>query len=556
MLKSILAVLIALSGMVAYGMGSRDRLKVQTTEDAAMHIAKWRVIMNWDGGPVYDMPAWMTEPGEFRTKAIDRFRAIGAAVVTYGMGCTDLVNYDSKYSECFGQYDDEYSREVLKNENKRKDKEHCDQMMREQRFPLTVLVEEGHKAGLVVLASFRMNDTHDLYYSSKTPDDGVPLARFKREHPELLIKDDQGWTKYCLDFAHAAVRERRYNQITEVVDRWLVDGVELDYMRNGFFFARGKERENAALMTDLVMRLREMLDEHGRKRGKQLYLVVHTPMTQEVSLDCGLDVEGWIRQGLVDAVVADEGCTPFSVTPSDFVRAARETGKCRVFSTIDIGLGLPERTEPEKGCNSPVSQAWTPAQLRSWAMTQREAGVDGLNIFNGHYGRTDLLLTNVFGPTKNWWDFTAKDKTFVAQNASFCANMPRKAVPKIEMLPKNIEPAKEQWIDVFVPAAMTSPPEKAALRATVLRLIFRNILPGDQLDVRFGDLALGCCIGGTPPPAGVQVSKSGNRTEVTVTVDVAKIAAGANRITVQLQRRDPAKSPPVIWNYAELQFRY
>ncbi|MBM4092563.1 MAG: hypothetical protein FJ276_24570, partial [Planctomycetes bacterium] len=353
----------------------------RTEEHTTVRITEWRLIMNWDGGPVYDMPWWETDPAEFRAKAVDRFRAIGANAVTYSMHTTDLVKFDSKHSEYLGQYDDEYTREVLKNANKKAGKERIEAGIRAQRFPLTVLVEEGHKAGMDILASFRMNDTHDLYYSFKTPDAGVPLARFKREHPELLIKDDQGWTKYCLDFAHDAVRERRFNQIAEVVERFDVDGIELDYMRNGFFFARGKERANAPLMTDLIRKLRGMLDEHGQKRGRRLCLVVHTPMTQEVALDCGLDVVDWIRKGLVDGVVADEGCTPFSVTPSDFVRAAKETGRCRVFSTLDLGFGLPDRPEPEKGCDC-RGKPWTQAQLRGWAMTQREAGCDGLNFFN------------------------------------------------------------------------------------------------------------------------------------------------------------------------------
>jgi len=138
--------------------------------------------------------------------------------------------------------------------------------------------------------------------------------------------------------------------------------------------------------------------------------------------------------------------------------------------------------------------------------------------------------------------------------------MPRYAVPNIEMLPKNVEPAKEQGIDVFVPAPMTSPQEKASLRAAFLRLVFRKVLPGDQLKVRFADLELGPCVGGTPPPTGVQVSKRSldgvELTEVTIPVDAARIAAGPNRVTVLLERRGDAQSPPVIWNVAELQFRY
>ena len=529
-----------------------------TVKSTVLHRPRkpWRLIFNWDGGRVFDMPSWVTDADEFREKAIQSFLAVGADVIPYSLNM-DWMPYDSHFGQYAGQFDTDFY-DVRKWAGTERGK----YMIKEGRFPLTVLIEEGHKAGLDVLASFRMNDTHDLYYSPQTPLAGISPARFKLEHPELLIKDDQGWTKYCLDFAHQAVRDRRFNLIHETVERFDVDGVELDFMRNGFFFQKGSERKRSPLMTELVRRVRQMLNDYETRRNKRLHLAVHTPVTQEVSLNCGLDVVRWINEKLVDQVVADEGCTPFNIAPEDFILAAKKQSDCRIYSTCDVGLGNPERPEENKGCDS-TGVPWTEEQLRGWAAFQLNAGVDGLNLFNGHFGNAGVLA-RVFGKNDVWEKLSASstsDKTFVVHNRSFTANMPQKAIPQLDCLPKPLKVSsngKAQCMDVFVTDDLVAAHD--SLQSIILRMVFRQLTVEDELQIKVNNCIVaalgkrGSALTMLSELSGQPIGKE--IAEYLIPVEPEALQQGRNTIKVLLRYRNPKILPPLVWKNAELRICY
>lgn len=370
----------------------------------------WKLIFNWDSGNFFNMPWWVTDGEVLRERLIKPLLTAGNDAVTLAEHTTDVLYRDSNYAEYLGQYHGVF-------EDTKQWERH---LWVKNVIQMAVLPREARKVGPDVLASFRMNDTQDLYYS--------------KDHPELLIKDGRHWAGLCLDYALLPVRERRVILIRETVERFDVDGVELDSLRNGFFFSRGMEIKNSYLMTWLVERIRNILDCFGKERNKYLTLAVHVPVTQEVSINCGLNVTEWMGKGLVDVVIADEGCVPFAVAPEDFIKEASKNGSCSIYSTCDLQYGNPERPEEDRGCDSP-GVSWTREQLRGWAAYQLDRGVDGLNIFNGHYDPNmgPEILGDVF--SKRVLEGMGKgDKTFVVQNRAFTANMPKDAYPHIKML--------------------------------------------------------------------------------------------------------------------------
>ncbi|MBI2437974.1 MAG: hypothetical protein HYV36_04075 [Lentisphaerae bacterium] len=513
----------------------------------------WRLIFNWDDGSFFDLPWWDTDPGRFRRGVIRPLLAIGADAVALSLFTTDEVLQDSDYANYAGQHERTYDHVAFWERDER-----TKRMIATRRFQLNAMVEEGHRAGLDILASFRMNDCHDTYYSPEHPLWGVPPVKFKLDHPELLIPDG-GWSRFCLDYALPAVRDRRFNLMRETVARFDVDGIELDFMRNGFFFARKKAREQAPLMTELIERLRRLLDEFGARGRKRLHLAVHVPVTQEVSLDCGLDTVGWIEAGLVDQVVADEGCVPFSVAPLDFIQAARKTGRCRVYSTADFGCAQPERPEPERGADSP-GVPWTESQLRGWAAFQMAHGVDGLNIFNGHYLNGQEVMPPVFNAPNCWKNGFAGNKAFVAHNRSLLANMPGVAYPQTPSLPVTLKTGEPAQMEIAVTDDIASADRKRRLKAVTLRLNFLQLTVEDIIEITLNDQVVAKL--GERGVAQKRLAEnpsaplSGALIERLVPLPAATIRQGNNKLTVRLVERNPRLKPPMVWKDAEIRLAY
>ena len=107
-----------------------------------------------------------------------------------------------------------------------------------------------------------------------------------------------------MDYAHAEVRKRKLDIITEICTRYDVDGFEMDFLRSVYYFHRGKEAAGSKLMNVFVQQVRERLDEIGEKKGKRLRLLVRVPPQLAECKQVGLDVPTWIKQGWIDMVIA------------------------------------------------------------------------------------------------------------------------------------------------------------------------------------------------------------------------------------------------------------
>lgn len=100
-------------------------------------------------------------------------------------------------------------------------------------------------------------------------------------------------------------------------------------------------------MTEYVGRVRVLLDRIAAQRGRPYPLAVHVPDAPIYCLRCGLDIERWLANDLVDMVVAGTGYRTFCNTYSDFIDLCHSHGipiclsaNCGVLapcSTLDRG---------------------------------------------------------------------------------------------------------------------------------------------------------------------------------------------------------------------------
>ena len=246
--------------------------------------------------------------------------------------------------------------------------------------PTPVMTEGARCAGMEILASIRMNDTHDAF--------GKPHGRLtyplKVEHPEWLLGDEseQGdfevaprvlmWSG--LDYSVPEVREDRLWWVRHSAESYDVDGVELNFFRMPWFFKRGEVAEGIPFMTDLIRKARHIVDRVSETREMPMLLGVRVPGTIETCLRVGIDVEAWLREDLVDRLLIGGGYSPYTSPAEEMVRMARDH-EVPAYPCIN--------------CSAPGVGA--DATMRGAASNVYWTGADGIYLWNYHYRDVPML---------------------------------------------------------------------------------------------------------------------------------------------------------------------
>jgi len=244
--------------------------------------------------------------------------------------------------------------------------------------PPKLACEYGHRLGLKVIPIVRMNDPHDQAFKYEA-------SKFKMAKPHLLLGStgpdwEPKWGTWfreqedpsdmmatnwgMFDFAHQEVRDHKMAQIEEFITRWDNDGMALDFSRDPRYFKEFGSVENAQIMTEMIRQVRTILDRNGKERGRQLYMHVRVIPDIDQSLQRGLDVRTWVKEGLVDAIAPGAGYMPM---------------------TIDLKPWL-EMVEGHDCWIYPSNNHWKKTeQTRAWAKLMYQRGAHGLQLFNyGH----------------------------------------------------------------------------------------------------------------------------------------------------------------------------
>lgn len=139
----------------------------------------------------------------------------------------------------------------------------------------------------------RMNDTHHMYPDANNP--GVPI--FLIEHPEWVIKRLDGIPETAMDYSFPEVRQHQLAILRELAENYDIDGLELDFVHWAKFFPRHEAPFKIDIMTEFVGKVRSVLDEAARKRGREhLILGVQVPECLHLCHLSGLDPKTWVER--------------------------------------------------------------------------------------------------------------------------------------------------------------------------------------------------------------------------------------------------------------------
>ncbi|HHT28471.1 MAG TPA: hypothetical protein GXZ82_14695 [Firmicutes bacterium] len=298
--------------------------------------------------------------------------------------------------------------------------------LQRQGFDTLQLVIEYAKANdLEVFWSFRMNDTHDNQSSRQD----WQLSQWKRDNAHYMMSPYRrqfpygwahgpSWTYTALNYEYEAVREKAFRIIEDVVRRYDIDGLELDFLRFPVFFKpqmMGEPVTDAqrALMTEWLQRVREMVDAVAAQRGRPILIAVRVHDSVEYNYESGMDLGTWLEKDLVDLVVASDY---FRLQPWEHIVSFVEPYGVPVYACVSAARFPADNILP-----------WRAEALRAW-----EAGAAGIYTFNifrashaafSELGDPDLLLrlprSDHFEPTTDNLRNVAAHRTFLRGGERF-----------------------------------------------------------------------------------------------------------------------------------------
>ncbi len=143
--------------------------------------------------------------------------------------------------------------------------------------PLGLMLERSIERGMETFVTFRPNEVHCV----EQPDSWL-LSRFWTEHPEWHVGEPgdplpdlhteilgpvspivNSWIPGGLDFAVPEVRAQSLAQMTEICERYPIDGIDLDFQRFPVYFRFGEEEKNTPIMTAFMREIRAMTRDVG-----------------------------------------------------------------------------------------------------------------------------------------------------------------------------------------------------------------------------------------------------------------------------------------------------
>ena len=494
----------------------------------AMDRNRRRVLVNDDGWIMGQAEPPLTAD-DLRRKMVATYEGTPVGVLLWSVGGHEVYEYETDVGERFGEVweglDDPRARNLR-------------HLIDECGGPVTALTELCHEADIEFFPSVRMNQHYDIDMASPS------CGRLRREHPELLIgrpgeeipQETIDWgIRTGLNYAFPQVRAHMAAISIELVERFDVDGIELDFFRHPAFFRTDEAYGNRYLATDLVRTVKRRIEEINAEQGRRVELAVRVPATPADSARIGLDAGSWIADGLVDIVIAGGGFVPFETRVDQFVDMAGGTD-CQIYGCI-------ERLRPVESDDMFMAIA-----SRYW-----DAGASGIYLFNYH-GQPPEWKRSALNRIGDPGSLERVDKRYQMDNftrrgaTSQIGYAFRNAIA-ITQLPVALEETVSGSAAVLrftitddVEAAIAD----GVLNSCTLVLGMENGLPGDSLDVRLND-------GLVDWESRTETDEAGT---FELEVGCPPLRQGENEVRVRLLGRGPATAEGLVLKKLEVVLSY
>lgn len=199
----------------------------------------------------------------------------------------------------------------------------------------------------------------------------------KRAHPDWQL-DSVWYAEHMkhygdpalglLNLSNPEVRAHKVRVLTELLEKYDWDGLEIDLCRHTPFLPRGREWESRRALTGFMAELRSVLDRLEKENGHPYLLSVRTGETPEICKHDGVDIETWLEADLIDSVTA--GGRSLSPDVEGMRRLLSRSDGVQLYATIDFH-------HASDGYALPPVEVW-----RGVCASLYARGIDGVKLFN------------------------------------------------------------------------------------------------------------------------------------------------------------------------------
>ena len=262
--------------------------------------------------------------------AVDELVGTPVEALMLTLGDTRSLLYDTKVGELWGQNITKWPHAIW-----RRAHQNFKKLIEEGNDPLMVICERAHAKGMMVYPSLLVqHGGRERMLQSWAKSEWHELDWQRDIQPLEIGADgdlDPDFSGYrCRDFTHAEVREETFAVIDEVLTQYPVDGFELQLSYQPFYFHPNAVEAGRDIMTEWIARVYEAVKKSGTDRE----LAVHIPVSIAGCLSIGLDPEEWIRQGIVDVLIAESLTVVDAGADFRPLVAAAAESNCRVHAAI------------------------------------------------------------------------------------------------------------------------------------------------------------------------------------------------------------------------------
>jgi hypothetical protein len=237
-------------------------------------------------------------------------------------------------------------------------------------YPARIIARARHH-GITPWISLRMNDVH---YGANL--DYPFHGRFWREGRAYYRRNvkETDYFAHALDYAHVEVRDYYRALIEETLERYDLDGLELDFLREPYCFSSGEEEAGRVIMTAWLSEIRALVAAASAKKGRPIRLGVRVPSHPETAWGLGLDVGAWAAEGLVDLVTP----TPRWAT-LEFDMPLEQWRELLGDAPVELAGGLEGLYRPYPAAKAVYTD---PEMVAGAAVNILSAGADACYLFN------------------------------------------------------------------------------------------------------------------------------------------------------------------------------
>ena len=252
--------------------------------------------------------------------------------------------------------------------------------------PWKIWIDMSRERGISPWISMRMNDTHFAHFDYKVHRNET----FWWTHPELWVSpggEDRG-SRY-FDYAKKGVRDHAMALVREILERWDVDGLELDWMREIHCLGRERAKRDSHYLTSFMRDVAAEVAAASRRRGHPILLAVRLSSSLANAVEFGFDVRTLAKEGIVDVVIPSNGySTPDYNMDIPAWRDALSGGPKKVVLLPGADCCLHTSKERRLYLTEDLSF------LHGWAHIN--SGGDGHYLFNIQYYKPAFLRQSIY----------------------------------------------------------------------------------------------------------------------------------------------------------------